>query len=87
MKASMTWSPVAGLNVVSVERGGQAWTITLDSQRLSVCPGCGRTVQITSQYLLAHAAGPIRPRSSGCYQRSPRTLEVSKPAVRSPHFH
>jgi transposase len=41
MKASITWSPAAGLNVVSVERGGQAWTITLDSQRLSVCPGCG----------------------------------------------
>src|ERR1700733_4638504 len=41
MKASMTWSPAAGLNVVSVERGGQAWTITLGSQQLSVCPGCG----------------------------------------------
>lgn len=37
----MTWSPAAGLNVVSVERGGQAWTITLDSQQLSICPGCG----------------------------------------------
>ena len=37
----MTWSPAAGLNVVSVERGGQAWTITLGSQQLSVCPGCG----------------------------------------------
>ena len=41
MKASMTWSPAAGLNVVSVERGGQAWTITLGSQHMSVCPGCG----------------------------------------------
>jgi transposase len=41
MKASITWSPAAGLNVVSVERGGEAWTITLDSQQLSVCPGCG----------------------------------------------
>ena len=41
MKASMTWSPAAGLNVVSVERGGQAWTVTLGSQQLSVCPGCG----------------------------------------------
>jgi transposase len=37
----MNGSPAAGLNVMSVERGGQAWTITLDSQQLSVCPGCG----------------------------------------------
>ena len=41
MKASMTWSPAAGLNVMSVERSGQAWTITLGRQQLSVCPGCG----------------------------------------------
>jgi transposase len=41
MKTSMTWSPAAGLNVVNVERGEQAWTITVDSQRSTVCPGCG----------------------------------------------
>jgi transposase/transposase-like protein len=41
MKTSMTWSPAAGLNVVSVERGEQAWTITVDSQQSTVCPGCG----------------------------------------------
>jgi hypothetical protein len=37
----MTWSPAAGLNVVSVEPGEQAWTVTVDSQQSTFCPGCG----------------------------------------------
>src|ERR1700679_4327316 len=41
MKTSMTWSPAAGLNVVSVEPGEQAWTVTVDSQQSTFCPGCG----------------------------------------------
>jgi hypothetical protein len=36
MKASITWLPVAGLNVASVECGGQAWMNTVDIQQLSV---------------------------------------------------
>ena len=45
MKTSMTWSPAAGLNVVSVEPGEQAWTVTVDSQRSTFCPGCGTRSQ------------------------------------------
>ncbi|MBV8797651.1 MAG: transposase family protein, partial [Hyphomicrobiales bacterium] len=41
MKASTAWSPAAGLNVVSVERGGQAWTVTVDGGVLPACPRCG----------------------------------------------
>src|ERR1700678_1789972 len=41
MKTSMTWSPAAGLNVVSVEPGEQAWTVTVDGQQSTFCPGCG----------------------------------------------
>jgi transposase len=41
MKASITWSPAADLNVVSVERGEQAWTVTVDSRQPTACPGCG----------------------------------------------
>src|SRR6202161_2057383 len=41
MKTSMTWSPAAGLNVVSVEAGEQAWTVTVDSQQATFSAGCG----------------------------------------------
>jgi hypothetical protein len=41
MKTSITWSPAAGLNVVSVERREQAWTVTVDSRQPTFCPGCG----------------------------------------------
>ena len=41
MKTSITWSPAAGLNVVSVERREQAWTVTVDSRQPNFCPGCG----------------------------------------------
>jgi Transposase/zinc-finger of transposase IS204/IS1001/IS1096/IS1165 len=41
MKSSITWSPAAGLNVVSVERREQAWTVTVDSRQPTFCPGCG----------------------------------------------
>jgi transposase len=41
MKTSITWSPAAGLNVVSVERGEQAWTVTVDSRQPTFCPRCG----------------------------------------------
>jgi transposase len=41
MKTSITWSPAAGLNVVGVERGEQAWTVTVDSRQPIACPGCG----------------------------------------------
>ena len=41
MKTSTTWSPAAGLNVVSVERGEQAWTVTVDSRLPPFCPRCG----------------------------------------------
>jgi zinc-finger of transposase IS204/IS1001/IS1096/IS1165 len=40
MKTSITWSPAAGLNVMSVERREQAWTVTVDSRLPSFCPGC-----------------------------------------------
>ena len=83
----MTWSPAAGLNVVSVERRRAGLDDHLGQPANGRLSGMWCTVQITSLYLLAHAAGPIRPRSFGCYQRSPWALEVSKPAVRSPHFH
>jgi transposase len=36
----MTWSPAACLNVVSVERSEQAWTVTVHSRLPSFCPGC-----------------------------------------------
>src|ERR1700677_2568463 len=41
MKTSITWSPAAGLNVVSVERREQAWTVTVDSRQPTFCPRCG----------------------------------------------
>src|ERR1700733_13878167 len=41
MKTSITWSPAAGLNVVSVERREQARTVTVDSRQPNFCPGCG----------------------------------------------
>ena len=41
MKTSITWSPAASLNVVSVERREQAWTVTVDSREPTFCPGCG----------------------------------------------
>jgi transposase len=40
MKASTAWSPAAGLNVVSVERDGQAWTVTVYSRLPPTCPRC-----------------------------------------------
>ena len=48
MKTSITWSPAAGLNVVSVERREQAWTVTVDSRKPTFCPGCG--AQSTSRH-------------------------------------
>ena len=41
MKASTAWSPAAGLNVVSVERGDQTWTVTVDGRLPPACPRCG----------------------------------------------
>jgi hypothetical protein len=41
METSIAWSPAAGLNVLSVERGEQAWTVTVESRRPTLCPGCG----------------------------------------------
>jgi len=41
MKTSITWSPAPTLNVVSVERREQAWTVTVDSRQPTSCPGCG----------------------------------------------
>ena len=41
MKTSITWSPAAGLNVVSVERGEHAWTVTVENRQPTPCPGCG----------------------------------------------
>ena len=41
MRTSITGSPAAGLNVVSVERREQEWAVTVDSRRPSLCPGCG----------------------------------------------
>src|ERR1700685_3377449 len=41
MKTSITWSPVAGMNVVSVERREQALTVTVDSRERTFCPEGG----------------------------------------------
>jgi transposase len=41
MKTSITWSPAAGMNVVSVERREQALTVTADSRQPTFCPECG----------------------------------------------
>ena len=41
MKTSIAWSPAVGLNVVSVERGQQAWTVSVHSRQPTFCPGCG----------------------------------------------
>ena len=41
MKTSASWSPTPSLNVVSVQRGEQAWTVTVDSRQPTSCPGCG----------------------------------------------
>jgi transposase len=41
MKTSITWSPAAGMNVVSVERREQALTVTVDSRQPTFCPECG----------------------------------------------
>ena len=41
MKTSVSWSPTPSLNVVSVQRGEEAWTVTVDSRQPTSCPGCG----------------------------------------------
>ena len=41
MKTSASWSPTPSLNVVSVQRGEEAWTVTVDSGQPTSCPGCG----------------------------------------------
>ena len=41
MKTLISWSPAVGLNVVSVERGEQAWTVSVHSRQPTFCPGCG----------------------------------------------
>jgi transposase len=41
MKTSTTWSPAAGLKVVSVEPRRQAWRVTVDSRLPPACPRCG----------------------------------------------
>src|SRR5580693_8491925 len=41
MKTSVSWAPTPSLNVVSVQRGEQAWTVTVDSRQPTSCPGCG----------------------------------------------
>src|SRR5208337_4166387 len=38
---TLSWSPAPSLNVVSVQRGEQAWTVTVDSRQPISCPGCG----------------------------------------------
>src|ERR1700689_4418072 len=40
-ETSVSWSPAPSLNVVSVQRGEQAWTVTGDSRQPTSCPGCG----------------------------------------------
>ena len=63
---------LAGLNVVSVERGGRGLDGHLGQPAIERLSGMWCTVQITqSQYLLARTlrVGPIRPRNSGYYQR------------------
>ena len=45
MKTSITWSPAAGLNVVSVERRELAWIVTVDRRQPTFCPGCGEQAQ------------------------------------------
>ena len=41
MISSVSWSPTPSLNVVSVQQGEQAWTVTVDSRQPTYCPGCG----------------------------------------------
>src|SRR3984957_11396228 len=41
MKTLIAWSPAVGLNVVSVERGEQAWTVSVHSRQPTFRPGCG----------------------------------------------
>src|SRR6185312_4764253 len=80
MKTSITWSPAAGLNVVSVEWREQAWTVTVDSRLPGFCPGCSAQSK-SPQQLLANVPGSIRSGSAGHCSGPPRVLEVSKPAV------
>ena len=78
---SITWSPVAGMNVVSVERREQALTVTVDSREPTFCPECGAqsksrhsTYWRTLWDLSAQGAPVIVNARLGA-------LEVSKPAV------
>ena len=48
MKTSGSWSPTPNLNVVNVQRGEQAWTVTVDGRQPTSCPGCG--TQSTSRH-------------------------------------
>ena len=48
MKTSASWSPTPSLNVVSVQLGEQAWTVTVDNRQPTSCPGCG--TQSTSRH-------------------------------------
>jgi hypothetical protein len=81
MKASTAWSPAAGLNVVSVERGDQAWTVTGRRWAASCLSEVWRAVQIAPQHLLTNASGSVRSRSASHCSSPPRALEVSQPEV------
>ena len=65
MKTSASWSPTPSLNVVSVQLGEQAWTVTVDNRQPTSCPGCG--TQSTSR----HSA----------YSRTLRDLSAQGPPV------
>ena len=65
MKTSVSWSPTPSVNVVSVQRGEQAWTVTVDSRQPTSCPGCGTQSKSASQRLLANASRSIRSGGTG----------------------
>jgi hypothetical protein len=80
MKTSITWSPAAGLNVVSVERREQAWTVMVDSRQPTFCRNAAHGPN--------HATAPTGERSGIYPLKECRSLfvpasglDVSKPAV------
>ena len=67
MKTSITWPPAAGLNIVSVELGEQAWTVTLGS-------GCLLPVRGGAVCCPIRATAPTREHFGICPLKARRSL-------------
>ena len=77
--SSVSWSPAPSLNVVSVQRGEEAWTVTVDSRQATSCPGCG-TQSKSRHSTYSRTAWPELPRKAAP-QAAPAPTTAQAPAA------